>query len=117
MVTIKVTNPVKVPVSALSELIDLRARVAFLERENERLHHENERLQNELDQARAALAQSERRSKRQSAPFSKGPPKPHPKPPGRKSGAAHGRHGHRLPPLPGTIDVVLEASLPDACPH
>ena len=67
-------------------------------------------------QARTDLDQAQRQSKRQAAPFSKGPPKPQPKTPGRKSGAAHGRHGHRLPPA-RTVDEVLEAPLPDACPH
>jgi transposase len=117
MVAIKVCNPVKVPTSVLSELNDLRHRVASLERENERLRQHNQHLQSQLDQARAEIAELQRRSKRQAAPFSKGPPKPHPKTPGRKSGAAHGRHGHRLPPAPDTIDVVLEASLPATCPH
>jgi transposase len=117
MAQIKVIDPVSVPVSVLSELNDLRDQVAALLRENERLHKDNERLQRELVQARAALAQAQRQGKRQAAPFAKGPPKPHPKPPGRKAGAAHGRHGHRRAPSPATVDVVLEAPLPDACPH
>jgi transposase len=117
MVAIKVVDPVSVPVSVLCELNDLRARVATLQRENDRLLKENERLQRELDLAKADLAKAQRQCKRQAAPFSKGPPKPHPKKPGRKSGPAHGRHGHRLPPRPTTIDVILEAPLPDACPH
>jgi len=117
MVAIKVVDPVSVPVSVLAELYDLRACVANLQRDNDRFRQENQRLRCELDQARADLVQAQRQAKRQAAPFSKGSTKPHPKRPGRKSGAAHGRHGHRLPPSPTTVDVVLEAPLPDACPQ
>src|SRR4051812_43364813 len=117
MASIKVFDPVTVPLSVLEELQQLRAQVEQLRQENERLRQENERLQRELDEARAGLDQAQRQSKRQAAPFSKGPPKPQPKTPGRKSGSAHGRHGHRLPPDPATVDDVLEAPLPDACPQ
>jgi transposase len=117
MVSIKVFDPVSVPLSVLEELQELRAQVERLRRENQRLCQENQRLQHELDEARAALDQAQRQSKRQAAPFSKGPPKPQPKRPGRKSGWAHGRHGHRLPPEPTAIDEILEALLPDACPQ
>lgn len=117
MAALKVVDPVSVPVAVLVELHDLRGRVAVLQRDNHRLQQENDRLHRELDQARADLAQAHRLAKRQAAPFSKGPPQPQPKRPGRKSGTAHGRHGHRLPPNPATIDVILEAPLPDVCPH
>jgi transposase len=56
-----------------------------------------------------------RGAKRQAAPFSKGPPKPDPKPPGRKSGENYGTHQRRG--LPPRIDQVLEAPLPGQCPH
>jgi transposase len=128
--SIKVCDPVAVPVSVLAELQDLRALVDRLLRDNQQLRQDNEqlrqeneelrqnnqRLQDELRQTRSDLEQSQRQAKRQAAPFSKGPPKPQPKKPGRKSGCAHGRHGHRLPPTPESVDVVLEAPLPDACP-
>src|SRR5262245_62945176 len=91
MASIKVFDPVTVPLSVLEELQQLRAEV-------ERLRQENDRLRRELAEARASLDQAHRQSKRQAAPFSKGPPEPQPKKPGRKSGPAHGRHGHRLPP-------------------
>src|SRR5436305_6891684 len=117
MASIKVFDPVSVPLCVLEELQQRRAQVEQLRRENERLRQENERLQRELDEARASLDQAQRQSKRQAAPFSKGPPKSQPKTPGRKSGTAHGRHGHRLPPSPTAIDEVLEAPLPDACPQ
>lgn len=115
--SIHVCDPVSVPVSVLAELQDLRAQVEQLRRDNERLRQDNERLQRELAQARAELDQARRQSKRQAAPFAKGPPKPQPKRPGRKAGSAHGRHGHRLPPSPDQVDEILEAPLPDACPH
>jgi transposase len=62
------------------------------------------------------LDEARRKGKRQAAPFRKGPPKPNPKTPGRKSGDQHGQHGHRAPPN-GPFDEVLEANLPPACPH
>jgi len=117
MIEIKVVKPVAVPVSFLCELNDLRFRVAALLEENQRLRNENERLQRELEQARADLEQASRQSKRQAAPFSKGPPKAQPKKPGRKAGSAHGRHGHRPAPTPDRIDETLDAPLPNACPH
>jgi transposase len=116
MASIQVFDPVSVPLSVLEELQQLRAQVEQLRQENERLRRDNERLQRELEEAHADLDQARRQSKRQAAPFSQGPPKPLPKTPGRRSGTAHGRHGHRLPPSPATVDEVLEATLPQACP-
>ncbi len=40
-----------------------------------------------------------------------------PKTPGRKSGDAHGTHGHRPVPPPDQIAERHDAHLPDACPH
>jgi transposase len=124
MASIKVFDPVTVPLSVLEQLQQLRAQIEQLRRENEQLRQENERLrrdtqrlQQELDETRTGLDQAQRQSKRQAAPFSKGPPKLQPKRPGRKAGPAHGRHGHRLPPDPATVDEVLEAPLPVACPQ
>src|SRR3954451_7311142 len=124
MASIKVFDPVSVPLCVLEELQQLRAQVEQLRQENERLRQENERLRQEnerlrreLDEARASLDQAQRQSKRQAAPFSKGPPKPQPKTPGRKAGQAHGRHGHRLPPGPTAVDEVLEAPLPEEGPQ
>jgi transposase len=62
------------------------------------------------------LDEATRAGKRQAAPFRKGPPKPNPKTPGRKSGDAHGTHGHRPIP-PGPVAERHHAPLPDACPH
>ena len=63
------------------------------------------------------LDEAVRAGKRQASPFRKGPPKPDPKTPGRKSGTAHGTHGHRSPPSPEQVTECHEAPLPDACPH
>jgi transposase len=76
-----------------------------------------EALTAEVARLRAELGAARRASKRQAAPFRKGPPKPDPKPPGRKAGDRHGEHGHRPPPPPEHLDEILEAHLPDACPH
>jgi len=61
------------------------------------------------------LEEARRSGKRQAAPFRKGEPTDDPKPPGRKRGEAHGRHGHRM--APADPDRTLEAPLPEACPH
>jgi len=117
MASIKVCDPVPVPLSVLEELRAIRAQLTQLRQDNDRLRADNQRLQRELEQARAALDEARRQGKRQAAPFSKGPPKSQPKTPGRRRGAAHGRHGHRLPPLPEQVTEVLEAALPAACPR
>jgi len=69
-----------------------------------------------IDELEKALEDAHRRSKRQTAPFSKGEPKAEPKTPGRKSGDGHGRHGHRRVPA-GPPDRELDAPLPACCPH
>lgn len=116
MASIKVFDPVSVPVDFLHELQRLRADVDGLRADNERLRGANDRLRAELAQARSELDEARRASKRQAAPFSKGPPKPQPRRPGRKSGAAHGRHGHRPAPPPDRIDETCDAPLPARCP-
>jgi transposase len=63
------------------------------------------------------LDEALRAGQRQAAPFRKGPPKPAPKPPGRKAGDAHGEHAHRPPPPPDQVSEYHDAPLPDACPH
>jgi transposase len=74
-------------------------------------------LEARITELEKQLEEAMRARKRQSAPFSKGPPKQNPKRPGRKTGERHGRHGHRPPPEPGQIDEVHEAALPPVCPH
>ena len=86
-----------------------------------RLQREVERLQREVAELRAQVAyllrlleEQRRAGKRQAAPFSKGPPKPNPKKPGRKPGQDYGPKAHRPPP--DKIDETYEAPLPKACP-
>src|SRR5947209_15238575 len=80
----------------------LRRRVAELEAQVERLTRLLERQQ--------------RASKRQAAPFAKGPPASQPKKPGRKPGAAYGTKAHRPPPAAEQVTETYEAPLPSACP-
>ena len=68
-------------------------------------------LKPRLDTLEAAA----RAAKRQAAPFSKGPPKANPKPPGRKSGDEYGSHQRRAGPP--KVDEVHEAPLPGLCPY
>lgn len=62
-----------------------------------------------------SLSESRRSGKRQAAPFSKGDPKEEPARPGRRSGEAHGRHGHRLPPS-AEPDKTVDVEMPGCCP-
>jgi transposase len=98
-------------------LQDLRALILQLQRDNEQLKADNERLRLANERLRQQLEAAQRQAKRQAAPFSKGPPKNHPKPPGRKAGPGHGRHGHRPAPAAAAINETLDAPLPDACPR
>jgi len=74
MASLKVFDPVQVPASILQELQQTRASLAQARQEIELLRLDNGRLPSELDQARHQLEQARRQAKRQSAPFSKGPP-------------------------------------------
>lgn len=65
----------------------------------------------------ALVEQLRRGGKRQSAPFSKGPPKADPKKPGRKSGDGYGTPpAFRAVPEPSPTDRVIDVPPPDACP-
>jgi transposase len=88
----------------------LEVELAERAREIDRLKTENASLRAKLDEARRA-------AKRQAAPFSgeQRTPTAERKRPGRKPGAAHGRHGHRQ--APASLDEELVAELPAACPH
>ena len=86
----------------------LREDLRRSEAERQRLRRENDKLKDELEAARRAVY-------RQAAPFSRGTRVAHPRPPGRKRGAAYGRHGHRQPPT--HIDETYDAPLPAHCPH
>jgi transposase len=75
---------------------------------------ENEQLRARVRELEAKLEEALRAGKRQSAPFSKRAPKADPKRPGRKSGAEHGRHGHRE--APDRVDEFVDVTAPDRCP-
>ncbi len=79
--------------------------------ENERLRQQLAQLQLTCEELRRQLEANARTSKRQAAPFSKGPPKGQPKKPGRQAGARHGTHGHRPPPQPERVDETHDAPL------
>jgi transposase len=96
-------------------LRELEGRVREVEADNQRLRVENDRLRAENTKLRGLLEEARRAGKRQAAPFSKGPPKEEPKPPGRKAGDEYGCHARRRPPR--HVDLVLDAPLPAACPH
>lgn len=85
-----------------------------LRAENERLRAERERLQEINERLRGEVEALRRAAKRQAAPFSKGDPTPHPRRPGRKPGAAYGRHAHR--PVPEQVDQVVTVRLAACCP-
>ncbi len=83
--------------------------------DNQRLNHEVEDLKAQVRQLTAQLQEALRASKRQAGPFSKGPPKDDPKPPGRKPGKDYGTKAHRpIPPQPP--DQIIDVPLPDSCP-
>lgn len=71
-------------------------------------------LKGRLTQLENLLDASRRGGKRQAAPFSKGPPMPDPKPPGRKPGDDYGTKAFRT--IPPHIDETYDAPLPKACP-
>ena len=93
----------------LAENGHLRQRVGELEAQVAELQAQVQHLSGQLQ---AAL----RASKRQAAPFSKGPPKDPPATPGRKSGENYGPKAHRrIPRHPP--DEIIDVPLPEACPH
>ncbi len=86
------------------ELLDLNRRQA----------RQIDELRAEVDRLKAESEQTRRAGKRQAAPFSKGPRKPHPKRPGRPPGHAP---SHRPPPPPQQVDRTIEVPRPTACPE
>jgi transposase len=97
------------------EIEQLRDEKKQLEREREQLERERERLREEIDNLRCQLEETQRANKRQAAPFSRGRRKEHPKPPGRKPGAAYGQRYCKLPPSPEQVDEVIPVPLPERC--
>ena len=79
------------------EIDRLREDLRRSEAERQRLRRENDKLKEDLEAARRAVY-------RQAAPFSRGTRVVAPKRPGRKAGAAYGRHAHRS--TPSQVDVI-----------
>ena len=69
----------------------------------------------QLQQVTSQLQEVLRASKRQAAPFSKGPPKDPPATPGRKAGENYGPKAHREIPR-RKPDEIIDVPLPDHCP-
>ena len=92
----------------------LRRENEALRQEIEKLRKENQAQEAENARLRASVSEAQRASKRQAAPFSKGPPKANPKRPGRKPGKAYGIKARR--PVPDHFDESYEA-LVEACPY
>jgi transposase len=88
------------------KLSEVRCERSRLER---RLGRELERVKH----LRAKLAEANRAAKRQAAPHSKGPPKAHPKKPGRHAGKDYGKPGGLKPPQ--HVDETIETNL-SICP-
>jgi transposase len=72
-------------------------------------------LRKEVAELRRIIEELRRAGKRQAGPFSKGPPKPKPKRPGRKPGDEYGTQFCRSEPE--QIHETYQAKLPHACPH
>jgi transposase len=100
---------------ARKEAERLQRESARLQRESERLQEEKQRLEDELKRLRKELETAQRAARRQAAPFSRGQPKSNPRPPGRKAGAAHGRHYQR--PIPDHVDEEIQVAAPEQCPE
>ena len=86
-----------------------------LRKENARLRKQNQAQKEMIARLRDSLATARRASKRQAAPFSKGPPKAHPKRSGRKPGKNYGRKARR--PVPDHVDETYEAPLGPCCAY
>ena len=81
----------------------------------EQLQQRVAELEAQVRQLTAQLQEVLRASKRQAAPFSKGPPKDPPATPGRKAGENYGPKAHR--PIPRRKpDEIIDVPLPDHCP-
>lgn len=88
--------------------------IAQKDRQIAQLEARVRQLETRIVELEQLLDKATRATKRQAAPFSKGPPKDKPKTPGRKAGADYGPKAHR--PLPEqTPDEVHDVPLPPQC--
>lgn len=104
---------------AVAELTELvRTQTKQLKTQAQQIASQAKQLASQVKQIellRSQLEERRRAGKRQAGPFSKGPPKADPKPPGRKPGDAYGQHKRRE--IPNQIDETYDVPLPPKCPH
>ena len=99
-----------------TELEALRRQNAALLRENEQLRRLTARIPKliaRVEELEKKLAEALRAQRRQAAPFSKGPPREHPRVRGRKPGPCYGAKTFRA--APERIDEILPVPLPEHC--
>jgi transposase len=80
------------------EIERLRREHERADRDRDRYRRDRDPLRKKIDRLEEDLDKARRELHRQAAPFSRGTPRRRPRRPGRKAGAAYGRHGHRRPP-------------------
>ena len=85
-----------------------------LQRKNNRLQRQVDRLKQQVERLKRQLDEARRAGRRQAAPFAKDRPQGGGGHPGRRAGAAYGRHGCR--PRPARVDETHAAPVPAACP-
>ena len=93
---------------------NLRRETGRLQRKSNRLQRENDRLKEQVERLKRQLDEARRAGRRQAAPFAKDRPQGRGRRPGRRAGAAYGRHGCR--PRPAQVDETHAAAIPRECP-
>jgi transposase len=101
--------------SSSPSIEDLLDRIARLEAELARRERELAAKDQRIAELERIIEELRRRGKRQAAPFSKGAPSLHPKPPGRKPGEGYGRQAR--PSLPRRVDETIWVACPLFCRH
>jgi transposase len=94
----------------------LAAENRWLRAEHQRLTARVAELEAQVQRLTAQVQEALRATKRQAAPFSKGPPKDPPKTPGRKPGADYGTPPAHRPAPRQPPDEIHPAPLPPQCP-
>jgi transposase len=100
---------------SLPSLEELVERIARLEAELAKRDRELAAKDERIAELERMVEELRRRGKRQAAPFSKGAPKLHPKPPGRKPGEGYGRQA--LASVPKRVDETIRVACPLFCRH
>jgi transposase len=90
-------------------------RIARLEAELAKRGRELAAKDQRIAELERLVEELRRRGKRQAAPFSKGAPSLHPKPPGRRPGEGYGRQA--LPSIPKRVDEAILVPCPLWCRH